>query len=465
MNSPSTLARLALGLSVITSACDSSTGSEAGPSDASVIDASDAAPDADPSDADPGDADPGDAASPPIEPDVACDLPGVRSFVAPATSDLDGPRLRLRYRVFESRRAAAPTVIVVPGGPGQALMADDAARSFALGSVPLSDFRVVYVDARGAGCNHLPKLDAPDAEVFSIDRVAEDLVALIQAEAQSDYFLFGASFGTTAVTVAAQRLEARGLPLPRRVVLEGVVGRSFTSFAEYFAPFGADWRRVEPMLPATWRAELTTEPFSGPLGYTRQQWGAFVSAQLILGDYPGQGHLLSYWLQGLDAGSAAAVDYVQGFMSQIPGDTPSGPPDSLFRSIACRELWGSWQSDRELRDGELRALGEDACSGEPRTPYDAAEHPARVPFVYFHGPFDPTTTTAQAEHHFTRPGTGRRDLVTVPDAAHAPLTLGLTARGCAPQVWSAIAGADGALAPVLQACARPGETIELRTRD
>lgn len=393
--------------------------------------------------------------------DVECDLSGVESVLVPATDAPTTPWLRLRYRVFPSERADAPVVVIVPGGPGQALMAADPTAAFALAGVPPSVFTIVYTDARGSGCNDFADLGLPETDVYSIERVADDLAAIVGEEGLTDYYLYGASFGTTVVTVAAHRMQARGEPLPHRVVLEGIVGRAFDSFEAYFAAFEAEWARVEPMLQPSWRALFATEPWSAELTWTREQWGAFITQQLILGDYPGEGPLLDFWLRGLDAHLPVATEYVERFMNSVPpGGFRGASP--MFRSIACRELWGNWRTGREIRDGALRATGDDVCSPGARADYDAADFPSRVPTTYFHGPHDPTTTTEQAEHHFVSRRGAERDFVTVPDASHAPLTLGLAARGCAEDVWAAIAG-ERDLAAVLLECERGSETIELRS--
>ena len=62
------------------------------------------------------------------------------------------------------------------------------------------------------------------------------------------------------------------------------------------------------------------------------------------------------------AGTPVATDYVSSFMNAVPPDGFDGA-SPLFRTIACRELWGSWQSGCEIRDGALRAKGTEVCAG------------------------------------------------------------------------------------------------------
>jgi pimeloyl-ACP methyl ester carboxylesterase len=265
-----------------------------------------------------------------------------------------------------------------------------------VGAIRTTAFNVIYADARGSGCNALPEVPSPE-KVYSIEAVARDLLAVVRAERLTNYIVYGVSFGTAAATVATSMARAEGATPPRRLVLEGTVGHAFSSFDEYFATFAAEWERVKPLLSPVWQTEFNTEPWPPELFWSRDQWGEFVSSQLILGEVPGQGPLLKLWLDGLSARSPAAQQFVGASMA---GVTPGALPPQLFRTIACHELWGSWRVGREIRDGGLGAPGEDVCGGRGAdAPYDSKRWPADVPITYFQGPHDPTTTTDQATYH------------------------------------------------------------------
>ncbi|MBT9558174.1 MAG: alpha/beta hydrolase [Myxococcales bacterium] len=397
-----------------------------------------------------------------IESMATCDHEGVRSVVVPAHDGDDAPRLRLHYRVSPAESPNAPTVVVIPGGPGQAIMHESPTRPFALGAVPYPAVSLLSLDVRGSGCNVYSDDAGPPEQVYSIDRAASDVASIVAAEGLTDYVLYGASFGTAVATAAAHELERRGLPAPKRLVLEGALGRAFPSFDAYFDAFEAEWRRVVPMLGPAWQTAFATEPWPELLFWTREQWGAFASAQLILGDYPGEGHLLDYWLDGLSAEDDAAQAYVAAFMHSVPDFRATAPitaTERLFRTVACQELWGGWLPGRELRAGELHAVGEDLCASGLERPWDASRYPSQVPVVIFHGPYDPTTDTEQATAAYDAHAGASRAFVTVPDAAHAPLTLGLAARGCAPAVWAALVSAEPDLGALLE------ETLSTCTTD
>jgi pimeloyl-ACP methyl ester carboxylesterase len=390
----------------------------------------------------------------------SCDLSGVRSVDVPLEyANPYSGTLSLRYRVFPTSRPDAPTIIVVPGGPGADIMHTAPTDPTPVGAIRTTAFNVIYADARGSGCNVQPDLPSPE-KVYTIEAVARDLLAVVRAERLTNYIMYGVSFGTAAATVATSIARAEGTSLPRRLVLEGTVGHSFSSFDEYFAAFAAEWDRVKPLLSPVWQTALSTEPWPPALLWSREQWGEFVSAQLILGEVPGQGPILKVWLDGLSALSPTAQQFVGGFMA---GVKPGALPPPLFRTIACRELWGSWRAGREILDGGLRAPGEDVCGGHAAdAPYDSKTRRVDVPITYFQGPHDPTTTLAQATYHLDNHASAPRQFVIVPGASHAPLTLGLQVRGCSESVWQALDVDASGLDAALRACAG-GDPVELRT--
>ncbi|MBI5514018.1 MAG: hypothetical protein HY909_09645 [Deltaproteobacteria bacterium] len=393
-----------------------------------------------------------DDAAPPREAVAPCALSGVRTVVVPAVYGAVGPRLRLAYRVFEPTTPARATVVVLPGGPGQALMEQAPSDPDSLGAVPTSGVRVVYLDTRGSGCNRYRESDGDPAALYRAEWAARDVLSVVRAEGWRDYTLYGASFGTVTATVAAALAGEMAVAPPRAVVLEGVVGRGRGGFDAYFAPYAAEWERVRPGLPPPWPAELGREPFPDPSGYDRDQWGAFVFAQLILGEVPPQGHILGYYLRGLTARTPGVVAYVSRFMAGARAPVVS----PMFRAIACRELFGGWRSGRRIERGALVATGDDVCASLPPSharPYDSAAFVIPSRTYYFLGAHDPATPLAEGRYHFDHQR-APRELVTVPDASHGPLTYGLRGHGCASAVWEAIL-AGSSVAPPLRSCA-PG---------
>jgi pimeloyl-ACP methyl ester carboxylesterase len=164
------------------------------------------------------------AASAPVTSTTPCDFDGVRSIdVEAIASTPDALRLQYRYRVFESARPNATTVIVVPGGPGTSIMGMTPDDAFAIGAIPSDQFRIIYTDARGSGCNTYP-LEAVQPGMYRSEELARDILAVVQHEQLSDYLLYGASFGTVTTTIATALAPQLSIAPPQRLVLEGAVG-------------------------------------------------------------------------------------------------------------------------------------------------------------------------------------------------------------------------------------------------
>lgn len=397
-----------------------------------------------------------------VEPEGPCRVDGVRRIEVPAVhAQRDGAWLVLRYRVVRPAEAGAdvPTIVILPGGPGSPAMTLDPRAPFSLGAPP-AGARLIVVDARGSGCNRYPPLEAADADVYRTEALARDVLAVLRAEGVDDAVVYAASYGSAQATVLASLAEAEGVPL-KRLVVEGALGEAFSGFDPYLEAFSAEWLRTKPLLPPAWVLAFDTEPWPELLQWSRTQWGAFIAQQLILGDYPGEGPILGYWLEGLSAEDEAAQVYVAGFMAAVEAEAP---PGVLFRTLACRELWGAWRTGRAIQDGALVATGADVCrDGERRVdPFDARDWPHTVPIVAFHGPHDPTTTDAQLDAFLAAQPHTHRTVITVPPASHAPLTLGLAARGCAPGIWQALLTAPDSLTEVVSACAAgPEVTLQV----
>jgi pimeloyl-ACP methyl ester carboxylesterase len=384
-----------------------------------------------------------------------CATAGIDSITMPLRhGTATSPMFTYRYQVIPALGDAGdqPTVIVLPGRPGQASIGN-AATTLSLGAVPATYPRI-YTDPRGAGCNAIEPL--ADTTQLTTESLARDVIAIITTRRLTNYILYGASYGTVLATTTASLIEQQGLAPPRAVVLEGVVGQAFPDFATYMQAFAVEWRRVRPTLANDWGARLASD--SLPYGYTDQQYGTLIAATLILGDLampPYEGPVIEYALNALDRyhtlkrtdrlsqmtrADSAAMAYVEGRLGIRGGFAAPITTSSraeLFASIGCKELWGDWRSGRALVRGELVATGSNICRAGKSNAFDARAWPIRTaPIYYFQGPHDPTSTLASALYHFEQQSSARRTFVLVEGASHAPLSGGL--RRCAANVWLAI---------------------------
>jgi surfactin synthase thioesterase subunit len=65
------------------------------------------------------------------------------------------------------------------------------------------------------------------------------VLAIVEELRLDDYMLYGISYGTLLATLVASRAEERGLPLPKAIVLEGVLGMAFDAERPTEAAFAA----------------------------------------------------------------------------------------------------------------------------------------------------------------------------------------------------------------------------------
>ncbi|HKS07312.1 MAG TPA: alpha/beta fold hydrolase [Gemmatimonadaceae bacterium] len=393
-----------------------------------------------------------------------CAGPQIQSVRATQRYDrVDGPSFDFKYRYIPSRADSlrAPTIIVLPGGPGQAGIPNPEG-AFPLGAIP-ADYNRIYTDPRGAGCN--AAVAQTDSTALRTDFLARDVLAIIRARGLTRYVIYGASYGTVLATTTAHAIEQDGLPKPIAVVLEGIVGHAFPSFASYMQQFTDEWDRVRAGLPGDWSTRVAATP--PPMGYSAEAWGSFAFATIILGDIPDApigGPYIHYLLGVLDRNAAAkgqgaplstgdstAMRYIDSRMAVFGSGV-------LFRAIGCTELWGDWRTGRVIRDGRLEAYGDNVCppGGKTRA-FDARAHPITSPIYYFQGPHDPASGLAGAKYHFDVQTRAARTFVLVDGASHAPLTGGL--KSCAAIIWTEIVAARPLDTSNLATCKRRA-TIE-----
>jgi len=355
---------------------------------------------------------------------------------------------------FVQKDSSLPIVIVVGGGPGQATMSATARPI--LGAFP-ENANLIYTDPRSVGCND--SADYTDDSLTSYN-VSADIAAIVSYLAKNkfrNYYLYGASFGTQAVTQATYIIEKLKLPQPKAAILEGVGGHHYVDFHDYFKHFQAEWNYVK----ANELSEPIKKYFEAPLpvassaaGFSSRVWGQFVASQVILGYIPQPQkkieHLLQWYLTS-EFGVTSAQEQLAG-MAIGTNDGYTITMSRLFKMIACQEIFGEMYMGRDIQNGQLIAFGDNLCAGlKKNNPYDSKKWPLKIPIYYFQGERDPTTTLAHAQYHFDHQNISpKRFFLNVKKSAHAPLSI--TLKPCAGYIWNLIfAGGDG-LEGVLNQC-------------
>lgn len=415
-------------------ACDDTT------PDDDATDASDPTGDSGPAD-DPSAKDDGD------EPETTptCDATDLRALTLPVDPyDPDGETFIYHYQVLDRGADDRPTVVHIPGGPG--------IPSIGRGPHLPDDVDVVLTDPRGVGCN---AADAPHpASFYGTERFAGDVIAAITDLGLENYILYGHSYGTVLSTVVASRIEEEGLPPPKLIVLEGVLGEAMDSDD---AAYRALWPLVRDALPEAVREQLSGEPL--PLGFDALQWGEMISTTLSQFS-PAVLHGL---LLGLDEGADPTVltETVEAFT----GGTPLWDDEltmGLFRPVACREIAEDSWFGFELVDGEIVPTINMCDDIDLAEPYAAADWPITVPIVYVQGTVDPATVHSSARVHFEAQTGSDRTFVALPDVGHAPLSWALPT-ACGDTVWNAIL--DGRDLDAAVASCNVGAMVEHRAAE
>ena len=353
---------------------------------------------------------------------------------------------RYTYSLGQGGDGEFPLVVVLPGGPGQ-------------GAIPMplalpAGAPVLRIDPRGVGCNDDPAITA---EALRSDYAATDVIAAIQAEKPASYILYGASYGTLLATHVAAQIEAAGLPAPKAIVLEGVLGRAFRE-GEYMHGAFHRWAEVRERLPPTLRAELSRNPL--PFGKSPAEWAGYINSLLYVG-VPAGANEDNAVEQLSRLGNPAQRPFVE---KRIAANALAPAPDRLrvFREVTCREIANDMrdlQFDYELIGGTFIPRNTDFCKGISfENAFDSSAHSIRTPIYYFSGALDPATPPAQARYHFSHQRKAPRTFVALSTGGHLPLSLSMG--DCNTGVWKAIAKGED-LQPALQNCmVEPKATVE-----
>lgn len=362
-----------------------------------------------------------------------CEATNLRSLERPVDpADPYGPSFTWFYQHLDRDDGSGPTIIHVPGGPGGTSIGET------LGIPETVD--LVLTDPRGVGCN---AAGAPhEADFYGTEKFASDVLAIVRDLELEDYIVYGHSYGTVLGTVVASKAEAEGLPPPRLVVLEGIVGPAIETDD---GAYRALWPVVRDALPEDVRAQLLADPL--PLGRSPRAWGETITG--VLSQFSPD--VLFELLMGLGEGGDTMP--LEGLLAAI-GD---GPPTweneemmGLFRPVACTEIAEHSWFGFELVGGEVVPTVDACAEIELDTPYDPADWPIAAPILYFEGTQDPATTPMGARAHFDAQRDTDRTFVSVTGVGHTPLLWRING-GCGPSIWTAVLdGSD--LQAALTAC-------------
>ena len=347
------------------------------------------------------------------------------------------PTFDFRFK-YEIVNPLAPTVVIIPGGPGQTSITPNG--QLPLGAVP-AGYNKIYTDPRSQGCNYALESNVL-AQYLKTEFVVNDIFLALKSVNLQNYIIYGASYGTVVATQLVKKIEAEKFELPTALVLEGTVGKKYDNFDSYFYYFQYEWDKLFKQLPPRWKTYFQSG--KNETTFSKSEWASLITSDLIIGDIPDapiNGQFLYYHLHLLELYFAKKVPAKDQPMLNSMFAKLKDPqfPNLFFRMIGCGELWGDWYFGRSLEGGRLVRTGKNVCEGiEYKKPYDSAKFliPEAVPIYYFQGANDPATPLNTALYHFAVQTKTSRQFFTVTGAAHAPLTSSL--RTCADDIWTSI---------------------------
>jgi len=380
----------------------------------------------------------------------AADPEGVTVLERPMFPDREGsPTFGYSYKLYPGTDPNAATVIYVPGGPGQPGIDVERDPDYA----PL-EYPHIQTDLRGIGCNAPETVEHYPDEFYRSEFFADDVIAIVEDLGLDNYVLYGISYGTALATMVASRIEARGLPPPRALVLEGVLGGAFTSdLPGTEAAFVERWRLVRDSLDESIRSQLVAEPL--PLDLTPEQWGAGITGGLGVAEFPGftdpgyLGLMLGNLAPGL---SEEERNSLRDVILDAGASTVDVMGDRLHHLVSCHEFSETEYVSLKLEAGELVPTRFDCTEVALSEPFSAADWPVHVPIYYFSGTLDPNTPPWQASAHFNAQTAAPRQVVHVLGGGHNARIFNLG--DCAGPLWQTMTG-GGDLTAAVATCSWP----------
>jgi len=380
-----------------------------------------------------------DAGPTAIEPAGACaddDIVRIDRPIDPTNPD--GPTFQYAVRVSKGSDPDAPVIVHLPGGPGQSSI--EGGR----GNIKPAASTVLYTDPRGVGCNAMTG-KVPSDVFYASSTFAADVIAVLEHLEVDDWAIYGISYGTALATMTASLAVDAGLPAPRAVVLEGILGRAFEAEEDEDAKL-VEWKAVRERLPADVLARLDEDE---PFGIDPETWGRAVVTMLFLGgtvDLPDTAALVLSGLAAPDT-EADSLAFVKALGAEMP--QPQGAID-LFDGVGCREIAETAFSEFALVRGELVPSKVNCEAIELDREYDAADYPIDAPIFYIEGTRDPATPLWQTDAHIERQPQTDRFRITVVDTGHNPFGASLV--DCVEPLWASFLDAGKGLQDAVNSC-------------
>lgn len=340
--------------------------------------------------------------------------------------DQTGRPFDYKFKLVRKAAVGFPTVIYIPGGPGQTSMDGNLNQTK---TVP-SEFGLILTDPRGVGCNFNSNLIADD---FKTANLASDILSILEKlNLTPEYaILYGASYGTVLATTTAELNRRLGNKPFRLLVLEGTLGKAFSG-PEYLNQYTSAWEKyVARNGGENYRVQIINAVEKNNLD--KSSFASFLNGYLLLGAWGTQGHVLDIPLKLLQSDfEKFKTEY---FTPGADYDTSNDTVKmylTLWSQLWCREISNPGDGQqlvfengklivRPIEDGK----NDKSCNGaKPDRLYDSKAFSLREEIVYLQGEDDPATSAAQAYYHFqNQKSSNKRTFILFKQLGHAPSAI------------------------------------------
>ena len=324
-----------------------------------------------------------------------------------------------------------PTIILLPGGPGQG----------SIGSSTVGDFNTINTAPRSTQCNYGVEQDFPSHLVTTM-QAAMDVVAIVRKEKLNNYFLMGVSYGTVMSQHVAYLLERSGLPNPKGILNISTVAKAFSSPRSEDSNYHKQWDLLLKKYPHLLALFNSTHL---PLGLSADFWADFLKYYpTFFWSLAGQRLNRLYKHLVVDPGSDKEIENWFLRRASFFQPDPHGATTDYhyYLSVGCTELWknNQWLSHKPaLVNGRLVTvprdpMGPDLCDGRDfSNPYNSDHFQISTPILYIHGENDGAAPLKSARRGFFHQKKSRvKKFIVVREAGHAVVNYDLS--GCFNQI-------------------------------
>lgn len=397
---------------------------------------------------------------------------GSRTEICSVEIEYSGQRRMYQYEIRRPQ-PGNPTVIEIPGGPGQGYMGQ--MDSVAAGAVIPPNFGIISIDPRGVGKNDYGA-DLQGGN-YTSDYGVSDIIAVIKKEHLNNYLIHGQSYGTLVATKLASKISGDdGILKPRGIVLSGVVNKYFEDqLAGYNlqiqrALTGFDTHELEIITSGlrTIKEDIflrNENAFAGAI--TNALVFNIEANNSMFGDFAPN---FKKFLRMLAAGKVDKNNVLYSQFSEFAKISATKKfnfsevkrENTMAEVIKCTEMSKlGFEADISFDLDRLQFILLNAdCAKKGylvTSPYNSIDYQIKeTPVYYFQGSIDPATQASEAKAHYRNQQNTDKVYVELAGYSHTNL-LGLS--NCQAGLWTALAEGPSALKNVIGKCTDPNVGI------